>query len=219
MMLKQMQERDPGREDLLMIVNEASRCKEIIRGLLDFARQSRVSKAPTDLAEVIDEVMSIMSPKADAAGIHLASEVEDGLPEMMIDGTQVKQMFVNLVQNGIDATAAGGEVKISARVSERGDAVDIEVSDNGCGIPEENLGELFTPFFTTKEVGKGTGLGLAIAYGIVKMHSGDISAKSEEGEGSTFCVRLPVRQEESNTVSHPGGQARGGLSPRKEDRP
>ena len=131
MLLKQMQHRDPGREDVQVIVSEASRCKEIIRGLLDFARQSRVSKAPTDLAQLIEEVMSIMSPKADAAGINLASDVEDGLPEMMIDETQVTQMFVNLLQNGIDATAAGGQVSISAKLSERGDAVDIEVSDNG----------------------------------------------------------------------------------------
>ncbi len=204
MLLKQMQDRDPGREDVQMIVSEASRCKEIIRGLLDFARQSRVSKEPTELAEVIDEVMSIMSPKADAAGINLASEVEDGVPNMLIDKTQIRQMFVNLVQNGIDATAPGGEVKISAHLSDRGDAVDIEVSDNGCGIPEENLEELFTPFFTTKEVGKGTGLGLAIAYGIVKMHSGDISAQSEEGKGSTFCIRLPLTQQESSGVYNPG---------------
>lgn len=212
MLMKQVQDQDPVREDLQMIVSEASRCKEIIRGLLDFARQSRVSKAPTDLTAVIDEVTLIMAPKAELAQVSLTSEVEDGLPTMEIDRTQIKQMLVNLVQNGVDATSPGGKVKINAHLSERGDAANIEVSDNGCGIPAQHLGELFTPFFTTKEMGKGTGLGLAIAYGIVKMHSGDISAESEEGKGSTFCVRLPVRQEENNGIYHPGDRRAGALA-------
>jgi two-component system NtrC family sensor kinase len=111
---------------------------------------------------------------------------------MMIDADQVKQMFVNLVQNGIDAIARSGEVHISAHVSSKGDDVEIRIKDTGCGIPKENLSRLFTPFFTTKELGKGTGLGLAIAYGVVKMHSGDISVESEVGKGTTFCIILPI---------------------------
>ena len=115
----------------------------------------------------------------------------------MIDGSQVKQMFVNLLDNGIDAiTNIGGEVNIQAYLNNQGDSVEMEIQDNGCGIPPENLSKLFTPFFTTKEMGKGTGLGLAIAYGIIKMHSGDIFVESEESKGTTFFIRLPVGSNE-----------------------
>jgi signal transduction histidine kinase len=101
-------------------------------------------------------------------------------------------MLVNLVQNGIEAIASSGEVNISAHVNSNGKDVEIKIRDTGCGIPKENLSNLFTPFFTTKELGKGTGLGLAIAYGVVKMHSGDISVQSEVGKGTTFCISLPI---------------------------
>jgi signal transduction histidine kinase len=160
--------------------------------LLDFARQSRVSKAPTDLAGLINAVMVIMGPRAEAANVRLLTDIRDGLPTMMIDKDQIKQMLVNLVGNGIDAIPKGGAVTARAYLKLGDATVAIEVADNGVGIPEENVSKLFTPFFTTKEMGKGTGLGLAIAYGIVKMHSGDISAQSEEGKGTTFTVCLPV---------------------------
>lgn len=129
--------------------------------------------------------------------LHVTCEMEDEFPPMMIDGEQIQQMLVNLIDNGIDAiTSNNGVVNIKVRLNTRKDSVKIEVKDNGYGIPPENLSKLFTPFFTTKEMGKGTGLGLAIAYGIVKMHSGDISVESKEGQGTTFFIRLPVGSEE-----------------------
>jgi two-component system NtrC family sensor kinase len=193
MLLKQLKDKDPRREDFQMIANEATRCKNIVRGLLDFARQSRISKAPTDLTNLINEVQAIMAPKAEVAGVHLTWQIQDEFPTMMIDEAQIKQMLVNLMENGMDAiTNNVGEVAISAYLNEQKNSLEIEVKDNGCGIPHENLSKLFTPFFTTKEMGKGTGLGLAIAYGIVKMHSGDIAVKSEEGKGTTFSISLPI---------------------------
>ncbi len=192
MLLKQLQEDDPKRTDLLMVVKEADRCKKIVRGLLDFARQSRISKAATDLTRVLEEVRVVMAPKAKQHEVVLDFSVKNDLPVMMIDGDQVKQMLINLVGNGLDAIdGAGGVVQVRAwPESER--CVALEVSDNGVGIPEEHIAKLFTPFFTTKEIGQGTGLGLAIAYGIVKMHSGDIKARSEVGKGTTFTITLPV---------------------------
>jgi len=192
MLLKQLQDKEGEQRDLRMIVNEATRCKDIVRGLLGFARQSRVSKAPTNMAALIEETMSIAAARAAAAGVRLTADVQPGLPTMMIDATQIRQMLVNLVDNAIDAISNTGEVRIGARASAKGDMVEIKVTDNGCGISRENLSKLFTPFFTTKEAGKGTGLGLAIAYGIVKMHYGDISAQSEVGKGTTFTIVLPV---------------------------
>jgi len=198
MLLKELPEDDPRREDIRMIADEGTRCKNIVRGLLDFARQSRVSKAPTDVAVLADDVVAIMKPKAEEVGARLTTEVEDALPTMMIDADQVKQMLVNLVQNGLDAVAEGGEVAVSARRGDRPDTVEISIKDNGCGISEENRHKLFDPFFTTKEPGSGTGLGLAIAYGVVKMHSGDITVESEPGKGTVFSIVLPVGHEGEN---------------------
>ncbi|UCD58509.1 MAG: 4Fe-4S binding protein [Candidatus Hydrogenedentota bacterium] len=195
-LLKQIEEGDSRQKNLQTIVSEATRCKNIVRGLLDFARQSRVSKAPTNLTDLIKDVVLILKTAAELAHVRLWYEFQADLPLMMIDSTQVKQMLVNLAQNGIDSISGSGEVKISARLIEGDNSVEITVTDNGSGIPRENLSKVFTPFFTTKKMGEGTGLGLAIAYGVVKMHSGDISVQSEEGKGTTVLIKLPVGQEE-----------------------
>jgi len=122
------------------------------------------------------------------------------MPEMMIDGDRIKQMLINLVQNGIDAISEEGHIRVAACLTDGGRKVEIKVEDNGCGIPRENISRLFAPFFTTKEVGKGTGLGLSIAYGIVKMHSGNISVDSEVGKGTTFTICLPLEDEVDNPI-------------------
>jgi signal transduction histidine kinase/iron only hydrogenase large subunit-like protein len=195
MLLRGLAERDPQREDLEVIVREASRCRDIVRGLLDFARQSRVNKSPTDLAALIREVDAIMRPRLVDRPVELVVDVDPALPVMMLDTLQIKQVVVNLVQNAADAIEGEGSIRVSARLLPRGDSVEIVVADTGAGIPEENLSKLFTPFFTTKEQGKGTGLGLAITYGVVKMHCGDIIADSTVGKGTTFTVTLPLEQE------------------------
>jgi two-component system, NtrC family, sensor kinase len=200
MLLKDLQEADPRRDDLDVIVREATRCRDIVRGLLDFARQSRVNKSPTDLGQLVREVAAIMESRLAEGRIRLVTEFAPGLPVMMVDALQIKQLLVNLVQNGIDAIAGEGEVRISARMVHGGDTLELRVADTGCGVPEEHLAKLFTPFFTTKEQGRGTGLGLAIAYGVVKMHCGDIVADSTVGKGTTFTITLPVVQEQLETA-------------------
>ncbi|MFO7957815.1 MAG: ATP-binding protein [Candidatus Brocadiia bacterium] len=112
-------------------------------------------------------------------------------------------MLLNLLENGLDAVEEGGRVELSARSRHGSDTVEIRVSDNGCGIPEEAMSRLFTPFFTTKEMGEGTGLGLAIVYGIVKMHMGEIEVDSEPGAGTTFTVRLPVEADVESKETEP----------------
>jgi two-component system NtrC family sensor kinase len=214
MLMKQLGQSEAVKLDLQMIVGEASRCKNIVRGLLDFSRQSRVSKIPTDLPALIGEVEAIMEHKAKESKIRIRREIDEKLPVTMIDAGQIKQMLVNLVQNGIDAIEGQGEVCLTARMNESGDMVEIRISDNGCGISQENMSKLFTPFFTTKEIAKGTGLGLAICYGIVKMHSGNIIVESTEGKGTTFIITLPIsdRSAEKESVERAGlrGTSSGG---------
>jgi two-component system NtrC family sensor kinase len=192
MLLKQLPAEDARRADLDIIASEATRCGQIVRSLLDFARQSRVSKAPTDLAALVNDVVKVLSAKARAAGASLSAEVQEGLPTATVDAGQVKQVLVNLVQNGLDAVSEGGTVRIRVRSAADGRGVEMFVEDNGCGIAPENMDKLFAPFFTTKQADKGTGLGLALAYGVVKMHSGEISARSELGQGTEFRVWLPL---------------------------
>ncbi|HNT36484.1 MAG TPA: [Fe-Fe] hydrogenase large subunit C-terminal domain-containing protein, partial [bacterium] len=156
MILRHLSQDDPRREDLQMIVSEANRCKTIVRGLLDFARQSRVSKAPAQLTALISEVVAIMTSRADNASVRIAWDHLSSLPAMIIDAAQIKQVLVNLVGNAIDATPPGGTVTITARPIQGDSTIEISVSDTGQGIPAEHLDKLFTPFFTTKELGKGT---------------------------------------------------------------
>jgi two-component system NtrC family sensor kinase len=195
MLLKAHREGDSESEDLQMIVNEANRRRYIMRGLLDFARQSRVVKTPTDLRAIILDEVDTLAIKAPDGRIRVSADVPEEIPILMADGEQIRQMLANLVRNGIDAVESAGrpgEVVVSAGVSVSGDGVVVRVRDSGCGIPQEMLSEIFTPFFTTKQLGKGTGVGLSIVYGVVKMHSGDISVDSKVGEGTTFNIRLPI---------------------------
>jgi signal transduction histidine kinase len=200
MLMRDLKE-DPRKADVQMIVSEAVRCKDIVRGLLDFARQSRVSKAPCDVAEMLGEVVSIAELKAQGAGVTVTADVRGEMPVMMIDRVQIRQALVNLVNNGIDSIEGGGEIRIAAWQHPSGSDLFLEVRDTGCGIPPENLARLFTPFFTTKAGTKGgTGLGLAITYGVIKMHSGDITVDSEVGKGTVFTIRLPVRTADGKPV-------------------
>jgi two-component system, NtrC family, sensor kinase len=198
LLLKAHREGDPESEDIQMIVNEANRCRSIMRGLLDFARQSRVVKTPTDLGLLVRDLADAMNMKLGDGPVLVRAEVEEGLPRLMLDGEQVRQMLVNLVQNGIDAVEAAtvpggaGTVTISVGLSESRDLAVLRVRDTGCGMPQEVLKDIFTPFYTTKQLGKGTGMGLSIVYGVVKMHAGDIAVDSEVGKGTSFIVRIPI---------------------------
>jgi len=198
MLLKAHREGDPESEDIQMIVSEANRCRTIMRGLLDFARQSRVVKTPMDLRRLVRDLVDTMNLKLDPKVVRVRCEIAPALPRLMLDADQVRQMLVNLIQNGIDAveeigrTDGTGEVVASAGLSAAGDRVHLTVSDNGCGMPPEVVKEIFTPFYTTKQLGKGTGMGLSIVYGVVKMHAGDITVDSSPGQGTSFLVRIPI---------------------------
>jgi two-component system NtrC family sensor kinase len=144
--------------------------------------------------EVVDRAFRIVDLQAKARTVTLVVKGGDPLPQLVLDPSQLEQVFVNLMVNAVDATPQAGTVEVRWRVVEDTVAslVEIDVTDTGSGIPPSALPRIFEPFFTTKENGKGTGLGLAVSWGIVQQHGGTIGVRSEQGKGTVFTVRLPV---------------------------
>ncbi len=179
--------------DLDMIMGEANRCKAIVANLLNFARQGKLNISTFD---IFAETRNIVK-KLDTSGKFTGIKIIDHLPKSgMIQGDrdQVEQVLANLLLNAADALRKSETKVISLSCEDLGESIKVFIADSGEGIKKENYGKLFTPFFTTKEAGRGTGLGLAIAYGIMKMHKGDINFVSEEGKGTEFFIRLPKKQ-------------------------
>ena len=180
-------------EDLDMIVRQADRCRKIVSGLLHFARQNKVVLEPTDIREVVADVLRLLPGPE---GVQVKTEHHTTDPVADLDRDQVTQMLTNLVTNAYAAMPDGGTLTVAT--ADHDGQVRISVIDTGIGIKQEHLSKIFEPFFTTKQMGKGTGLGLAVTYGIVKMHRGDIQVKSNADPsagptGSTFTVTLPRR--------------------------
>jgi signal transduction histidine kinase/Fe-S-cluster-containing hydrogenase component 2 len=181
----------PLHDDLQMIVEQANRCKRIVAGLLDFARQNKVAFQPNDISEVIRTSLANL---AVPAGVRVEVEHLEGSSKVELDRDQMIQVFVNLFRNAFDVMAEGGQLRIESRADAKW--LVVEVRDTGPGIPKENLHKIFEPFFTTKLMGKGTGLGLPVVYGIVKLHRGEITVESNADpaigpRGTTFRVKLP----------------------------
>jgi signal transduction histidine kinase/iron only hydrogenase large subunit-like protein len=191
LLLEDCQEDAAVAEDVKLIVDQANRCKKIISGLLNFARQSRVVRQPTDLPALVKEVLRTV-PIAEGVTITIDDRLSDPMAEL--DADQMVQVLTNLLTNAQHALPGGGRVLIT--LDGTAENVMVMVTDNGTGIPAEHLDKLFSPFFTTKQVGKGTGLGLAVTHGIVKMHRGQISVESnaDPSKGpteTTFTIVLP----------------------------
>ncbi len=189
--LEDLPEDDPNRPNLEEVVNQAERCKEIVRGLLDFSRQSEVSAEPVHLNMVLEETLDLVRKQAAFFNVELVRAYESGLPPVMANKSELQQVFLNIVMNGAQAMGErGGTLTVATRRTADGYA-EVAVSDTGHGIPADHVEHIFDPFFTTKPGGRGTGLGLSIAYGIVTRHRGTISVESHPGRGSTFTIRLP----------------------------
>ncbi|RPI04689.1 MAG: HAMP domain-containing protein [Ignavibacteriae bacterium] len=185
------------RRYLLQISSETTRVGRIVGDLLAFSRRPSPQRMSADLNAIIHRTISIIDHKLKLAGVELELRLDDHLPEIKCDSSQIQQVIVNLVMNASEATHNRGSGKVSVRtaVDADGTMVHLEVKDNGDGIPKENLAKIFDPFFTTKGEGKGVGLGLAVVYGIVESHGGDIEVESKIGEGTTFLVDLPISGE------------------------
>jgi signal transduction histidine kinase len=183
----------PTREDLAIVTREATRARDVVRRLLDFARQSESVRARSSLNEVVEEVIALSRHLIHTSGVKLQLELEKDLPWVVMDSNQMKQVLVNLVHNALQAMPEGGILTISTQSTGRGgrDWVKTCVSDTGVGIPHLDLARIFEPFYTTKGDHGGTGLGLSVTYGIVTDHGGQIDVESELGVGSKFTVWLP----------------------------
>ncbi len=187
---KKIDEQQP-KEDIELIIEEANRCKNIVANLLNFAREGKLNISRINITELITGIIKIVKINPLYRDTDIRSENLTDDTTIDADEDQLKQVFLNLINNAFEAVEESEKKMITIRfLSEEGFIV-IEISDSGCGIARENYGKVFTPFFTTKKIGKGTGLGLAISYGIVKMHQGFISFQSEPGKGTTFTVKLP----------------------------
>ena len=194
-------------DSLDLIASESRRCGDLVRNLLTYSRTSPMNLGQCNLNEVVDRCMRLVQPKLEMSAIQVNLETDDCLPRIFCDSAQVEQVLLALVMNAIDAMPRGGNLWIATR--NRGDEVELEIRDDGMGIPKDVLPNLFEPFTTTKEVGKGVGLGLAISKGIVERHGGRIELQSELGRGTTFKVVLPLdaRVVETAAVAA-GSQAR-----------
>ncbi len=193
LLLKKTPSGNPDREDLEVIVRETTRCRQIVKELLDFARETKSQRKPSDLNKVIRDTISLVENQVSFQRVKIHARLGRDLPEIPIDANEVQQVFTNLALNAAEAMPDGGVITITTSLDGDGEFVRAEVSDTGMGIPEENLSKIFDPFFTTKEAGAGTGLGLSVTYGIIQRHDGTIEVTSEVGKGTTFTIRLPRR--------------------------
>ncbi len=180
--------------EIQTIVNEANRCKSIVSNLLNFARQNKLRLSFFNLYEVINTVINclLIKPEYQDVTINLITDNK----EIIIEGDedQLKQVFINVLNNAVESLENSANKKVEVKIDKNYNELLIDITDTGCGIQHENISKIFTPFFTTKKIGKGTGLGLAISYGIIKMHKGDIKVKSQINVGTTFSIRLPIFQ-------------------------
>jgi len=181
-------------DQLSKMESELTRSTRLIRNLLDFARQSPPTLREVNLNDVINRALDLAAHSAELQNIQVIKELNPSLPKLMADFGQLQQVCTNLILNAIQAMPEGG--KLTLRTSADNSQVKVEIQDTGCGISQENMHKLFTPFFTTKEKGKGVGLGLAVTYGIIQLHQGRIEVQSKEGEGTTFTIYLPLYHEE-----------------------
>jgi PAS domain S-box-containing protein len=181
---------DQNRQRLEAVIRQAGRARDIVSNLLDFSRQTEFHRESADLNQLVRETLGLVRNQLQRSGVALKEHYGQGLPLLMLDTARMKQVFLNLFTNALDAMPNSGTLTIRSDQVE--DGVMVCVADTGQGISEEDQARIFEPFFTTKPVGQGTGLGLSVSLGIVQDHGGHIGVESCRDKGSTFTVWLPV---------------------------
>lgn len=182
----------PGQGDLNFIIEDTERCRDIVRGLLEYSRQGELRVEEADLTEVVKDAFNLI--RDNSVFLHV-EVVRNFFPDPLLiqcDTKLLRQVFINLLMNAVDAMQGRGILTVTTYMDQEGFRC-VEVADTGSGIDMEHMRRVFDPFFTTKEVGKGTGLGLSVAFGVTTRHGGEISVKETSPRGTTFLVRLPAQ--------------------------
>ena len=191
------------RADLNTIAKSTERVRDIVKGLLEFSRQTELHKEPTDINRVVQSAISLMQNQALVKGVGIEFHQGDNLPEIIVDRSQFQGVLLNMIINALDATERMGKVMLITGLSASTDndgqqGIEITITDTGKGITKEELDKIFEPFYTTKAAGRGTGLGLAVSLGIVQRHGGTIRVESDVGKGTTFVIHLPIENENAS---------------------
>lgn len=176
------------------IFDSITRCRTITHRLLGFSRRMDLSHDAVDLNDAIKEVMGFLEKEAVYRNIKLVLNLKETLPKVITDKGQVQQVFLNIINNAVDAVEEGGQIEVSSDIKDK-NTIRVFIRDNGIGIPKDKLKHIFEPFYTTKEKGKGTGLGLSISFGIMQRLGGTILVESEINKGTTFIVEIPIEVE------------------------
>ncbi len=195
LLLEDLDPAAPERTQVEKIVREATRCKEIVQGLLEFSRHMPSKMVPLNINAVWEEVISLVEDHLLFQSIELVRELDHNLPPVLGDKSKLEQVFINLLMNSGESMQGEGRLTVNTAVGQGGELILITITDTGPGIPEHYLSRLFDPFFTTKEVGKGVGLGLSISYGIIQKHMGRIYVERTGKDGTVFVIELPVHRE------------------------
>ena len=183
------QNRLPELRNFISLLNdEATRCTDIARNLLDFSRQTEIETRDTDINEILDKTLDILRHRAQLNDIEIVTSYERNIPHLFCDFKRLQQAFINLFWNAIEAMPNGGILSVSTSFNQHENTIDIGIKDTGVGIADENVDSIFEPFFTTKAEGKGVGLGLSVAYGIIRRHHGQIQVQSNVGGGTHFLI-------------------------------
>ena len=182
---------DRAKQSLVTIVTQVERITKIMNQFLTFARRRPAVRRPVALKDVIDDSLEMLHERLAHHQVTVVAELPETIPLVHADPDQISQVLLNLFINALHAMPDGGILRVTVKAE--ADAIVLMIADTGHGIPRENLSKIFTPFFTTKEVGKGTGLGLTVVHGIIEEHGGSIAVESEPGKGTTFTIRLPTR--------------------------
>jgi len=183
---------EEGMDMINDLVTQGERAHQVVKNLLDFARESETKSEYLHIVKLIDETIQLAKNQIKLSKIEIETLADENLPPLYGDRKLLIQVFLNLLINAIDSMTDGGKLTIKILKKHRTDFMSIQICDTGCGIPHHLLGSIFNPFFTTKSTSKGTGLGLSVSKGIIEKHGGDIEVESKVNEGTTFTVHLPI---------------------------
>ena len=200
-MSKKVPQGGPLEEGLNIIINETQRCKTIIQGLLEFARDQEPQKVPADINAIMESALGIVDNEFRLRHVGLQRQLAEDMTKTLLDENQIEQVFINLLLNAVHAVKENGRVIVKSAVDSEQKMVRVEITDNGCGIAADDIEKIFEPFYSTKA--KGTGLGLAVSYGIIKNHHGDIRVYSVPGEITRFTIELPIRDKNCSERGNP----------------